>query len=73
MFLSSLARCAIGVNAGIRAPALNRRPLWAVASGEALFNLPTLADVEVLSIMIETGGGHVMQAAAAVATNRVGA
>ena len=33
---------AIGIEAGIRALALGHRPLWAVASTEALINLPTL-------------------------------
>jgi hypothetical protein len=60
---------AVGLDAAIRALAMNHRPLWAVASGEALYNLPPLAGVEALTILVETGDGHAMRAATAVATN----
>ena len=39
---------------GIRALALGHRPLWAVASTEALANLQLPAGVEVLTILIST-------------------
>jgi putative DNA primase/helicase len=56
---------AIGVDAGIRARALNYRPLWAVASTEALANLQLPVSVEVLTILIQTADGNVMRAATA--------
>ena len=58
---------AIGVEAGLRALALGHRPLWAVASTEALMNLASLplAGVEVLTILIQTADGNDMRAATA--------
>jgi hypothetical protein len=56
---------AIGIEAAIRALALNYRPLWAVASTEALANLQLPVSVEVLTILIQTADGNVMRAATA--------
>jgi hypothetical protein len=56
---------AIGMEAGIRALALGHRPLWAVASTEALANLQLPVSVEVLSILIESGVPDALRAAAA--------
>ena len=56
---------AIGIGAGIRALALGHRPLWAVASTEALANLQLPVSVEVLTILIQTADGNDMRAATA--------
>jgi hypothetical protein len=56
---------AIGIEAGLRALALGHRPLWAVASTEALANLQLPVSVEVLTILIQTAEGNAMRAATA--------
>jgi hypothetical protein len=59
-----------GIEAAIRARSIGHRPMWMAASTEAmaaLINLPTLAGVETLSILIETGDGNAMRAATAAA------
>ena len=58
---------AVGMDAGVRALAPGHRPLWAVASTEALANLQLTVSVEVLSILIERGDGNAMRAATAAA------
>jgi putative DNA primase/helicase len=58
---------AVGIDAGVRALALNYRPLCAVASADALFNLPTLAGVDVLALLTVNGDENASRAAAAVA------
>ena len=58
---------AIGIEAVIRALALGHRPLWAVASTEALMNLASLppAGAEALTILMVAGDGNAKRAATA--------
>ena len=62
----------LGIEAAIRARSIGHRPMWMAANPEALealINLPTLAGVEVLTILIETGDGNAMRAATAPAAH----
>lgn len=62
---------AIGIEAAIRALALGHRPLWAVASGEALFR--QLAGVAALTMLVANGDDNAMRAATAASAHWEGA